>query len=65
LPTFATTARFDRDFKKLLPQERERFEDTIRNKFVPDIAMGSFGPASGSSRSRESGSLTASVPSWK
>ena len=44
MPTFTTTARFDRDFKKLLPQERERFADTVRNKFVPDVATGQFRP---------------------
>ncbi|MFD3677652.1 hypothetical protein [Streptomyces sp. NPDC058613] len=44
MPTFETTARFDRDFKKLTPAEKERFKDTIRNKFVPDVASGQFRP---------------------
>ncbi|PZT76671.1 MULTISPECIES: hypothetical protein [unclassified Streptomyces] len=40
MPTFETTARFDRDFKKLLPEERARFQDCVRKKFVPDAAGG-------------------------
>ncbi|SEC53777.1 hypothetical protein SAMN05216483_1896 [Streptomyces sp. 2131.1] len=44
MSTFETTARFDRDFKKLLPEERARFQDCVRKKFVPDAATGRFRP---------------------
>ncbi len=44
LPTFETTARFDRDVRKLPQPERERFVDTVRNKFVPDVTKGQFRP---------------------
>ncbi|MFI2208359.1 hypothetical protein [Streptomyces sp. NPDC020141] len=44
MPTFETTAHFKRDFKKLSPEEKKRFEDVIRNRFVPDAAAGQFRP---------------------
>ncbi|MEU6484292.1 hypothetical protein [Streptomyces sp. NPDC046887] len=44
MPTFATTARFERDFKRLSAQEKERFKETIRTKFVPDMTTGRFRP---------------------
>lgn len=44
MPTFETAAHFKRDFKRLSPEDKKRFEDIIQNKFVPDIAMGRFRP---------------------
>ncbi|ELP69689.1 hypothetical protein STRTUCAR8_00061, partial [Streptomyces turgidiscabies Car8] len=40
MPTFETAAHFKRDFKKLTPDEKKRFEDVIQNRFVPDVAAG-------------------------
>ncbi|GAA0356907.1 hypothetical protein GCM10009540_91580 [Streptomyces turgidiscabies] len=44
MPTFETAAHFKRDFKKLTPDEKKRFEDVIQNRFVPDVAAGQFRP---------------------
>ncbi|GAA2224612.1 hypothetical protein GCM10010232_06960 [Streptomyces amakusaensis] len=44
MPTFATTAHFKRDFKRLSPEEKKRFEYVIQNRFVPDVARGQFRP---------------------
>ncbi|PPS89470.1 hypothetical protein [Streptomyces sp. MH60] len=44
MPTFETAAHFKRDFKRLSPEDKKRFEDIIQNKFVPDVAVGQFRP---------------------
>ena len=42
MPTFAVTPRFRQDLKSLTPQQRRRFENVVRNDFVPDIESGQF-----------------------
>jgi hypothetical protein len=42
VPTFATTPRFRQDVKNLTAQQRRRFEQVVRNEFVPDIDSGAF-----------------------
>jgi hypothetical protein len=37
MPTFELTPRFERDWRKLTPQQREAFGKTIREAFVPDL----------------------------
>jgi hypothetical protein len=44
LPTFETAAHFKRDFKRLSPEDKKRFEDVVQNKFVPDVSRGQFRP---------------------
>ncbi|MFE4589916.1 hypothetical protein [Streptomyces laurentii] len=65
MPTFETTARFARDFKKLLPEERARFQETIRDKFVPDVTSGRFRPGLRGKQVRGFRFPPAYVPSWK
>jgi hypothetical protein len=44
VPTFETTARFDRDRGKLSREARARFLKVVREEFVPDLIAGSFRP---------------------
>lgn len=44
MPTFATTPRFRRDLKALSPEQRARFEKTVREEFVPDADVGRWRP---------------------
>jgi hypothetical protein len=44
VPTFATTPRFRRDFHTLDPRDQQRFQQVVREQFVPDLAMGRFRP---------------------
>ncbi|MGW2841270.1 hypothetical protein ACWCWD_26165 [Streptomyces sp. NPDC001493] len=42
MPTFETTERFDRDVKKLGAEEKRRFLETVKERFLPDVASGQF-----------------------
>jgi hypothetical protein len=44
VPTFSTTPRFKRDFRKLAVRDQARFEWVVREQFVPDLARGLFRP---------------------
>lgn len=44
MPTFATTPRFERDWKDLTRQQWERFRRVVREHFVPDLDAGAFRP---------------------
>lgn len=44
MPTFQTDPRFDRDWKSLTPEQRQRFRRVIREEFRPDLASGRFRP---------------------
>ncbi|MBP0458621.1 hypothetical protein [Streptomyces montanisoli] len=44
MPTFETAAHFKRDFKRLSPEDKKRFEEVIQTKFVPDVVAGQFRP---------------------
>ncbi|KWX02243.1 hypothetical protein LI90_3286 [Carbonactinospora thermoautotrophica] len=44
MPTFETTPRFDRDFKKLTAEDRARFLKVVWDQFIPDLAAGRFRP---------------------
>lgn len=37
MPTFEWTPRFQRDLRKLTPQQRETFRKTVLEAFVPDL----------------------------
>jgi hypothetical protein len=38
MPTFETLPRFERDWKKLTPEQRALFRKVILESFVPDLA---------------------------
>ena len=38
MPTFETLPRFERDWKKLTPQQQATFRKVITEAFVPDLA---------------------------
>jgi hypothetical protein len=40
VPHYTVTARFRRDLAGLAPDMRERFQATVRDAFVPDLAGG-------------------------
>jgi hypothetical protein len=42
VPTFQTTARFERDWKQLPADLRARFRRVIAEQFVPDLVAGTF-----------------------
>jgi hypothetical protein len=42
VPTFQRTPRFDRDWKRLTPDQRARFRDVVTQQFVPDLVAGVF-----------------------
>jgi hypothetical protein len=42
MPTFETTKRFEKDFAKLTTDQRDRFERVVKDRYVPDLAGGSF-----------------------
>lgn len=42
MPTFQTTSRFDRDWKHLTSESRERFRRVVTEQFVPDLVSGAF-----------------------
>jgi hypothetical protein len=42
VPTFETTKRFVNDFAKLSTSEQARFERIVKERFVPDLASGTF-----------------------
>ena len=44
MPTFETTARFDKDFKLLDPDDRQRFRRRVTDEFVPDCEQRRFRP---------------------
>jgi hypothetical protein len=44
VPTFATTPRFEHDFKALTPEQRARFEKVVREKFAPDVDTNRWWP---------------------
>jgi hypothetical protein len=44
MPTFATTPRFQRDYKSLTAEQRARFQKVVREEFVPDVDAGQFRP---------------------
>lgn len=44
MPTFQTHPRFDRDWKNLAAQQRERFRRVIGEEFQPDLVSGHFRP---------------------
>jgi hypothetical protein len=44
VPTFSTTPRFQRDFRKLSERDRARFQKVVREQFVPDLVLGLFRP---------------------
>lgn len=44
MPTFATTPRFEQDFKKLTREQKTRFQKVVKDHFVPDLVAGAFRP---------------------
>lgn len=42
MPTFATTPRFRRDYRKLTAAQRERFRKIVITEFAPDAEAGRF-----------------------
>lgn len=44
MPTFSSTPRFKRDFRKLGAVDQQRFERVVRQQFVADLAPGLFRP---------------------
>lgn len=44
MPTFQTDPRFDRDWKNLTPEQRQRFRRVVQDEFRPDLAAGHFRP---------------------
>ncbi len=44
MPTFRTLPRFERDWQRLDPADRERFRRAVLDEFVPDLAAGRFRP---------------------
>jgi hypothetical protein len=44
VPTFATTPRFQQDYRKLTDAQRARFQRVVREAFVPDIDSAAFRP---------------------
>src|SRR5579884_1150780 len=42
MPTFETTNRFAKDFAKLTTEQQARFERVLKERFVHDLAGGSF-----------------------
>jgi hypothetical protein len=45
VPTFATTPRFERDYRSLTDEQRARFQKVVREEFVPDVDLGRFRPS--------------------
>lgn len=43
MPTYARTARFDRDYDELSAEQRTKFKSAVR-KFVHDLPTGQFRP---------------------
>lgn len=44
MATFATTPRFTADYKKLTPEQAERFRRVVTTAFAPDADSGRFRP---------------------
>lgn len=44
MPTFATTPRFERDFKALAPEQRARLRNVVCEEFVPDVDANQWRP---------------------
>jgi hypothetical protein len=44
MPTFATTARFRRDYARLTPAQQERFRKVVVTEFVADADAGQLRP---------------------
>ena len=44
MPTFATEARFRKDYADLTAERQARFEKTVLEQFVPDLQAGRFRP---------------------
>lgn len=42
MPTFQWTPRFSLDWKALTEETQDRFQDTVRDKFVPDLIRRQF-----------------------
>lgn len=44
MPTFEVLPRFQRDYAKLTPEQKQRFRRAVIEEFVPDLETGTFRP---------------------